>query len=176
MTTFPSWAIWLIGVFGIVVASFLAWRDQWRTADAREIEIAQLKRQQIEQNQALQAQIDDSAKRKSINAKLGEFHQQLQNRVDAIKGLKPIDYYRQYQSDYDKSILDHDSQLLIDKIAAFVQEHFGWSAGHDLQQIVTMKLISGETEGHYHFKSIRCLQEAMKILKELSKKVHRNET
>jgi hypothetical protein len=170
MTTVPSWVIWLIGVSGILVASFRAWRDQKRVTEARENEIVELKRQQTEQSQAHQNQIDNSEKLKNLDAKLGEFHLQLQNRVAAIKGLKPVDYYRQYQSDYEKSILDHDSQLLIDEIAAFVRESFGWSAGHDLQQIVMIKLISGETEGHYHIKSMRCLQEAMKQLKELSKK------
>jgi hypothetical protein len=67
-------------------------------------------------NKTLQAQLDNRAKRKEVEEKLGRYHIQIMNRAHAIQSMRYAEYEKKYGETFWKDEPDPDTAALLDEI------------------------------------------------------------
>jgi hypothetical protein len=168
MTTIPAPVIWLVAMSGIIIASFKTWRDQKRITEAAEKKLTELNRQ-----------LNERRKTEFTESKIDEFLAEIENRTLAIHNLKPIEYQKTYKDDFESQNLDRDSQLLLDRIEAFLKKEVSVSYGSLFRDVTNNKWIplnqeflfnKISRENQYHTWAIERLKHHATRLKELIEK------
>jgi hypothetical protein len=137
----PSWILWLIAMSGVVIASFLTWRDQKHIADAKEAELKMATTKHAEEKRILEEKIktlSDTKKeeeraefiKKYTKIILANQLQNLETRIGEIGNLSGIAYKNSKKEGQDIA-----TNELINRISSFLKER----VSHDSAIIFTSK-------------------------------------
>jgi len=113
-------------------------------------------------NTKLQAQLDDRAKRKETEGKLGDYHMKLTDRIRTIKAMWYYEYANKYEASYRQTVFDPDTQVLLDEIEAFLTQSIKGASVAIFRDITGLKLTPVEgpsdTSGllfkHQHWQAV----------------------
>lgn len=121
----PAWAIICCPLLGLVVACFLAFRDQRRIAEigSRKFEVRES--ELLKEVSGLKSQLDEREKRVALKKKLGDCHTALVNRLREIGSVSHYGYCNQYTESFQKRHMDPDTQSLLTNISNLLELQVG---------------------------------------------------
>jgi hypothetical protein len=113
-------------------------------------------------NVSLQAQLDDRAKRKETEGKLGDYHMKLTDRVRIIKAMWYYEYANKYEASYRRTVFDPDTQALLDEIEAFLTLNIKGASVAKFRDLAGLKLtpVEGPSDSsglmfkHQHWQAV----------------------
>ena len=123
----PSCILWLIAMLGVVIASFLTWRDQKHIADAKEAELKKATAKHAEEKRLLEEKIKTLSNTKenderaafikaSVKEIMANHLVNLETRIGEICDMSGIGY-----NNSKKNGVDVATEELLDKITSFLK-------------------------------------------------------
>jgi len=106
----PNWLLWVIALSGIVVAAFLAHRDECRKTESANKKIRELENK-----------FETIQNRKRIKDALANYLGKLEYRILEITKMDALSYVRTIENGQ----IDRESKMLAEEIAAFLRTEIG---------------------------------------------------